>query len=99
MGKGDEANAAKGTDVKKEKKERKRRFPSKKSFKEPIQYYDYMIKYWHDKKEDFIKNGDGTRKRAVKKANRIAGELGKLMENPETAAILKEALAKVGTKK
>lgn len=77
----------------KEKKQRKRKFPPQKSFPNKLAYLDFMIKWWTDKKADYVKNGDVNKQRTVKKATKMADDIQKLMKSdPEAARIILAAI-------
>ena len=81
----------------KEKKKSKRRFPSIKSFKSKTEYFDHMIKFFQDKKADYLKFGDTDKKKTADKAKKFVAGLDEMLKDPAYSELIMEIRKKVQT--
>ena len=78
-----------------EKSKKKGRFPKIKEFPTKLAWFDHMIKMLTAQREEYIKFGDGDKKKAVDKARKFVGSLDEMAKDPAYAAILAEIREKV----
>lgn len=70
------------------KKTRRKEFPTEEAF------FDYQVKYWEERREDYLQNRDKRRAKKQETAEKMVGRLKRMAEkDPELATMIAQLAA------